>query len=76
MFISIIEFICWGIHHMFPEHRLLHDELNAFNRMAIDNPYVMMNEKIVSFSQTIVRCFAEFPRVNSQGIGYCVEPVE
>jgi len=39
MFLSIIEFLRWSIRHTFPDHRLLHEELNAINRYAVKEAF-------------------------------------
>jgi len=61
---------------MFPERRLLHEQLNAFNRIAVKETCVIIVAKIVWISQTIVTYFAGFPRVDAHCVGYFVEPFE
>jgi len=36
MIISITKCLCWSIRHMFPERKLLHVELNAFNKKVVE----------------------------------------
>jgi len=36
-FLSFMEFLCWSIPQMFPQHGLLHEELNPFNTIAVQN---------------------------------------
>jgi hypothetical protein len=45
---------------MFPECRLLHEELNAFNRMAVNEMCVIIVTKVIWIGQTIVTHIARF----------------
>jgi len=45
---------------MFPERRLLHKELNAFNRLAVKEMCVIIVAKVVGIGQKIVTHFADF----------------
>ena len=47
---------------MFPERRLLNEELNAFNWIAVEEMCVIIITKVVSIGQTIVTHFAGFPK--------------
>jgi hypothetical protein len=61
---------------MFPERRLLHEELNAFSRIAVKETCVIIVPKVVWISETIVTHFARFPRVNAHRVGHFVQPFE
>jgi len=61
---------------MFPEHRLLLEELNAFSRNAEKVTCVSIVAKVVWIGQMIVTHFAGFPSLDTQCAGQCVQPVE
>jgi len=61
---------------MFPEHRLLHEELNAFNRIAVEETCVIIVAKVVWIGQTIITHFAGFPRVDGHRVGHFVQHFE
>jgi hypothetical protein len=50
---------------MFPEHRLLHEELDALNRNAENEKCVIIVAKVVGISQMIVISVAGLPRVDA-----------
>jgi len=57
---------------MFPERNMLHDKLNAFNRIVPTESSVIIVEKVVWSRQTIVAHFAGFPRVDGNRVGHFV----
>ena len=61
---------------MFPERRLFHDELNAFNRIPVKERCVIIVAKVVWIGQTIVADFAAFPRVDAHHVGHFTQPFE
>ena len=61
---------------MFPERRLLHEELNGFKRIAVIESCVIIVAKVVWIGQTIVIHCAGCPRVDAHCIGHCVQPFE
>jgi len=61
---------------MFPERRLLHEELNAFKRIAVKGTCVIIVAKVVWIGQTIVTHFARFPCVDAHCVGHFVQPFE
>jgi len=61
---------------MFPENRLLHEELNAFNRTVVKKIYVIIVAIVIWIGQTIVSQFAGFPQVDAHCIGHFVSPFE
>jgi hypothetical protein len=61
---------------MFPECRLLHEELNAFNRIAVKETCEIIVAKVVWFGHTIVTHFAGFSTVDAYPIGHFVQPFE
>jgi hypothetical protein len=61
---------------MSPERRLLHEELNAFNRIAVKEPCVIIITKIVWIGQMIVPHFAGYPTVDALCMGHFVQPFE
>jgi hypothetical protein len=61
---------------MFPDSRLPHDELNAFNRIAVNEACVSIVAKVVWISQMIVTHIAGFPRVDAHRVGHFVQPVQ
>jgi hypothetical protein len=58
MFLNSIDFHCWSIQHMFPESRLVHEELNAFHGFADKEMCVIIVAKVVWIGETIVTHFA------------------
>jgi len=75
-FLSIIQFLRGSIWHMFPERRLLHGALNAFNRIAVKAIYVIIVAKVVWIGQMILTHLAGFPRVNAHRAGHLVQSSE
>jgi len=61
---------------MFPECRVAHDELNAFNRIAVKETCVIIVAKVVWNGQTIVTHFARFERVDAHCLGLFFQPFE
>jgi len=61
---------------MFPERRLLHKELNAFNRIVVKEMCIIIIVKVVWFGQTIVTHTARFPRVDAYRIEHFIQPFE
>jgi hypothetical protein len=61
---------------MFPERRLLHEELNAFNTIVTKEMCVIILRKVVWIGQTIVTHFAAVPRIDAHRIGHFVEPFD
>jgi hypothetical protein len=61
---------------MFPECRLLHEELNAFNRIAVKEMGVIIVAKVVWIGQTIVTHFVGFPRIDVHCVGNFIQPFE
>jgi hypothetical protein len=61
---------------MFPERRLLHEALNAFNRIVVKERCVNIVVKVVWIGQTIVTNSAGFPRVDAHCVGHFVQPCE
>jgi len=59
---------------MFPERRLLPEELNAFNRIAVKGTCEIILAKVVWIGQTIVIHFAGFPRVDAHCLGHFFQP--
>jgi len=76
MFLSLIELLCWSIHHMFPKPLLLHEELTAFTRIVVKEMCVILITKIVGIGQTIVTHFEGFPTVNAYRIEHFIQPFE
>jgi len=58
-FLTIIKFIWWNLQHMFPERRLLQEELNAFNRIAVKEMHLIIIMKVVWTAQIIVTEFTK-----------------
>lgn len=50
---------------MFPEDRLLHEQLSAFKRIAVEEMCVIIVQNIVWMGQTIVMHFGQFPKVKA-----------
>jgi hypothetical protein len=61
---------------MFPESRLLHEDLNAFNSIAVKDTCVIIIAKVDWIGQTIVTHCAGFPRVNAHYVGHFFQPFE
>jgi serine/threonine-protein kinase RIO1 len=61
---------------MFPECRLLHEELNEFNIIAVKETCVIIVAKIVWIGYTIVTHFAGYLRVDAQCTGHFVPRFE
>jgi hypothetical protein len=61
---------------MFPECRLLHKELNEFNRIAAKETYVIVIAKVVLIGEMIVTHFGRFPRVDARCVGHVVQSFE
>jgi len=61
---------------MFPEHRLLHAELNAYNLSAVKEMCAIIIAKDVWIGQTIVTHVAGFPRVDANRIRHFIQPFE
>jgi len=76
MFLSIIQFLCWSKQHMFPECRLLHEELIPFNRIAVKETCVIIVAKVVWIDQMIIAHFAGFPRVDVHRVEHFMRPFE
>jgi len=72
-FLGFIEFLCWSIRYMFPECRLLHEKLNAFNRSAVGKTCVICGVKIVWIGQSIVTDSSRFPIVNAHYIEHLLQ---
>ena len=61
---------------MFLECRLLHEELNASNRIAVEETCEIIVVKVVWIGQTIVKKFARVPRVDAHRVGHFVQLFE
>jgi len=61
---------------MFPELRLLHEELNAFNRIRVKEQCVIIIAKIVSISHAIVIPSDRYPRVDAHCVACFVQHFE
>jgi hypothetical protein len=61
---------------MFPERRLLIEELNALNCNAVNETCVIIVAKVVWISETIVTHFAGIPKVDAHHVGHFFEPFE
>ena len=61
---------------MFPECRLLDEELNAFNKIAVEEVCVIIVTKVVWIGQMIVTHFARFRRVDAHCVRHFVEGFE
>jgi len=59
---------------MVPERRVLHEELNAFHRIAAKETWVIIIVKVVWNSQTIVTDFARFSTVDADCVGHFIQP--
>jgi len=58
---------------MFPEYRLLHEELNAFNRIVVKQLYAIIVAKVVWISQTVVTQYAGYPTVDAHCIQHWIQ---
>jgi len=61
---------------MFPQCRLLREELNALKRIAVEEMCVIVVAKVLMIGYTIVTHFAWFPRVDAHGGDGCIQPFE
>ena len=61
---------------MFPECRLLHQELNAHNRIAVMEKCGIIITKVFRIHQTRITACAPFPTVNIYHICHGIEPFE
>jgi hypothetical protein len=61
---------------MFPEHRQLHEELNTFNRMEVNEMCEIIFVMVVWIGQTIATNFATFPRADANHVDHFVKPFE
>ena len=61
---------------MFPEWRLLHEDLNAFIRIAVKEMCEIIIMMVVWIGVTIATHFASFPRVNANRVGHFIQPFE
>jgi hypothetical protein len=61
---------------MFSEHRLLEEELNALNRIAVQETCIIMVAKVFCIGKMIVTHIAGFPRVKAHHVGHFVETFE
>jgi len=75
-FLCIIEFHCWSIRNRFPECTQLHEELNAFNRIAVNKTCIIFITTVHWIGQMIVTHFAGFAKLNAHWIGHFLQLVE
>ena len=61
---------------MFPERRLLHEELDALNRIMMKETCVVIVAKVAWIGQTIVTHFAQFPRVDAHSVEHFIQSFE
>ena len=54
----------------------MHQQLNAFNRIAVKETCEIIVAKVVWISQTIVTHFAGFPRFDAHRVGHVIQPFE
>ena len=73
MLLSFIELLCWSIQAIFPECRQLDKKLNAFNRIADNEMYVIIVRKAVWICETIITHFAQYPRIDADHIEHFVK---
>jgi len=59
-FLSIIEFLCWSMRHTFPERRLLHEKLNAFDKIAVREMCEIIVAIVIWIGQTIIKTLPDF----------------
>jgi hypothetical protein len=57
----MVEILSCSIHHMFSECKLVQEELNALNRIAVKEICVIIVAKVVLIGQTILTQIAQFP---------------
>jgi len=57
---------------MFPEHRLLNEQLNTFNRIVVTETCIIVVTKVVWIGQMIEIHFAGYPTFNPHRIGHFV----
>jgi len=58
---------------MFPEGRLLHEEVDAFNRIAVKVICVIIVTKVVRIGHTIATHFGQFPTIAAHCVGCFVQ---
>jgi len=75
-FLSIIEFLCWSMQHMFPERRILSEELNALNSIGIKETFVIIGAIVVWIRQMISTDFARCPTVGAHRVWHFFQTVE
>jgi hypothetical protein len=61
---------------MLPECSLLHEELNAFNRVAVKETCVIIVANISWIGRMIGTHFAGLPRVDADCVGHFIQPFE
>jgi len=61
---------------MFPERSLFCEDGDAFNRIAVKEPCVIIVTKVVWICQTIATRIARYRRVDAHRIGHFVQPFE
>jgi len=61
---------------MLPEHRLLREQLNAFNSIIVQEMCVIIIVKIVCIGQIILTHFAGFPRVDTYRLEHFIQPMQ
>jgi hypothetical protein len=61
---------------MFPECRPLHEELNGFNWIVVEETCVIIATKVFSIEQRIVTHFAGFQRLDAYRVGNFLQPSE
>jgi len=59
---------------MFPERWVLHEELNAFNRIAVQEMCIIIIAKVIWIGHMIMTHFPGFPRVDAHRTGHFVQP--
>ena len=73
--LSFVEFLCRSIWHMFPERKLWHEELKAFNRIVVEETCVIVIAKVVWISKMIVTHFAQSETVHAHHVANFIQPV-
>ena len=61
---------------MFPQHRQMHEEIDAFNKITVKETCVIKFVKVVWIGTTIVTHFARFSRVHSNCVGQLTQHFE
>jgi len=61
---------------MLPEHRLLNEEFNTFNRIVVKKTCVIIVTKVVWIRQRIVTQFSGFPKFDTHHIGHIIQPFQ